>query len=370
MCNLCTSGYRRRILEEEHLHPSSDLKLASGNFTVHTPGSTARFAEHWAKLYFIRKYMPINNPEDVLNVVYKVHCRDYDKASELIDRLPEQPYNATFRKPWCIQFWYYDEHLENREQSEDCLYLNIFVPSQTKHALPFPVLVWIHGGSFQVGGSGMFPIRTTVKNLVSRGIVVVFVNYRLGPLGFLSSLSADLPGNYGLDDQVTALRWIKANIADFGELFHRIIARSGSALAPWAIRSVNTDLNSLHVIKLTSCLTDKRTANLSCLQHAPLSKFKTIWKTIAIDDLNLVLLKGEHEPMNNNHPFMAHTYFTPVVDSYRGSDSIIPTHSKELMKRNARLPIMTGITTGECIAYVSWLAYLGKMLYLIESAHP
>lgn len=111
-------------------------------------------------------------------------------------------FNATYERPWCVQFWYPDERLEKRRQSEDCLYLNIFVPVNVKRKnfllqlihlhlslikisipAPYPVLVWIHGGSFQVGGANAFPVNGTVENLISRGVVVVTINYRLGPLG-------------------------------------------------------------------------------------------------------------------------------------------------------------------------------------------
>ncbi len=62
---------------------------------------------------------------------------------------------------------------------------------------------------------------------------------------------------------------------------------------------------------------------------------------------------------NYNHPFLAHTYFTPVVDSFRLNDSIIPTYPYDLIRQNAHVPVMIGVTTGECSAYVTWLHFLG-----------
>jgi para-nitrobenzyl esterase len=82
------------------------------------------------------------------------------------------------------------------------------------------VLVWIHGGALSAG-SGSEPLYDGTK-LAERGIVVVTINYRLGPLGFLvhPALSAESPrhisGNYGLLDQIEALGWVKRNIAAFG----------------------------------------------------------------------------------------------------------------------------------------------------------
>lgn len=103
--------------------------------------------------------------------------------------------------------------------SEDCLYLNIWAPArQSKGRLP--VMVWIHGGSF-ISGSGA-DLSCDGAALAREGVVLVTINYRLGLFGFLAhpGLSAEsgggVSGNYGLLDQISALRWIQANIAEFG----------------------------------------------------------------------------------------------------------------------------------------------------------
>jgi para-nitrobenzyl esterase len=101
--------------------------------------------------------------------------------------------------------------------SEDCLSLNIWAPA---HAHDAPVFFWIYGGALW-GGTSRDPMYDGRK-LASRGIVVVSINYRLGPLGWLAHprLSAESPdglsGNYGLLDQIEALRWVKRNISAFG----------------------------------------------------------------------------------------------------------------------------------------------------------
>jgi para-nitrobenzyl esterase len=101
--------------------------------------------------------------------------------------------------------------------SEDCLTLNIWSPADASHA---PVFVWIHGGALQTGSSK--ESLYDGARLAAHGIVVVTINYRLGVLGFLAlpELSAESPlgisGNYGLLDQIEALRWVKRNIAGFG----------------------------------------------------------------------------------------------------------------------------------------------------------
>lgn len=101
--------------------------------------------------------------------------------------------------------------------SEDCLSLNIWASANASHA---PVVVWIHGGSFWYG-AGREPLYDGTR-LAQRGVVVVTINYRLGVLGWLAhpELSAEsresISGNYGLLDQVQALRWVQQNIGAFG----------------------------------------------------------------------------------------------------------------------------------------------------------
>lgn len=101
--------------------------------------------------------------------------------------------------------------------SEDCLFLNVWAKPGVSNA---PVMVWIHGGSLTTG-SGSEPMYDGSK-FAERGIVVVSINYRLGVLGYLAHplLSAEsngnLSGNYGLLDQIEALRWVKRNIGAFG----------------------------------------------------------------------------------------------------------------------------------------------------------
>ena len=101
--------------------------------------------------------------------------------------------------------------------SEDCLFLNVWTP---EHAQNAPVMLYIHGGSLLLGGS--WEPYYEGSHFAERGIVFVTINYRLGPLGWLAlpELSAESPqgvsGNYGLLDQIEALKWVRANIAAFG----------------------------------------------------------------------------------------------------------------------------------------------------------
>jgi len=103
--------------------------------------------------------------------------------------------------------------------SEDCLYLNVWTPAKNPDE-KLPVMVWIHGGGFNFGSTSLPEYNG--KNLSQKGVVVVTLNYRLGPFGFLAHplLSKESPhgtsGNYGLLDQIFALKWVQKNISKFG----------------------------------------------------------------------------------------------------------------------------------------------------------
>jgi para-nitrobenzyl esterase len=117
------------------------------------------------------------------------------------------------RLPWTEEF------MTQGPVSEDCLFLNVWTPAAAATER-LPVMVYIYGGGFNEGSSSVAVYDGAP--LASRGIVVVTINYRTGPLGFLvhPALSAEseqkVSGNYGLLDQIAALRWVRRNIAAFG----------------------------------------------------------------------------------------------------------------------------------------------------------
>ena len=104
--------------------------------------------------------------------------------------------------------------------SEDCLYLNVWTPAAGKPGKKLPVTLWIHGGGYSAGWG--FEPEMDGEEWARHGGVLVTCNYRLGVLGFQAhpALSAESPhgvsGNYGMLDQIAALKWVKANIAQFG----------------------------------------------------------------------------------------------------------------------------------------------------------
>lgn len=117
------------------------------------------------------------------------------------------------------------------EGSEDCLYLNIWTPNLRQDA-ELPVLVYIHGGSNTQGYGQMTPLGPVLSRM---GVLVVSINYRLGPFGFFAHplLTAESQqhssGNYGLLDQLLALRWVKENIRKFGGDPSRVTVMGQSA---------------------------------------------------------------------------------------------------------------------------------------------
>ena len=116
--------------------------------------------------------------------------------------------------------FYYNEYRKGLKYtySEDCLFLNVFTPSDFTKESKLPVIVYIHGGSFRSCSADekcfMDPIWP------NKGVVAVTINYRLGLLGFGCFKGAEEEsghtGNYGLADQITALKWVKENIESFG----------------------------------------------------------------------------------------------------------------------------------------------------------
>jgi carboxylesterase type B len=139
-----------------------------------------------------------------------------------IPALPSQPYDASAYKSHCAQP---DSiNAAGWSGSEDCLYLNVFTPLGASASLAkLPVYVFLHGGGFVTGSPHQYPAHRFVTG--AHNIVVVTVAYRLGAFGFLahSALSDERgvgqtasSGNFGIEDQRAALKWVRANIAAYG----------------------------------------------------------------------------------------------------------------------------------------------------------
>ncbi|XP_046449413.1 juvenile hormone esterase-like [Daphnia pulex] len=176
---------------------------------------------------------------------------------------------------------------------EDCLSLNVYtpqLPSDSNSSLP--VLIFIHGGGFTAGFASAFD---SVNRYLDHDIVVVIIQYRLGPLGFMSFDTDEVPGNAGIFDQIEALRWVNKNIQYFGGdpnqvtisgesagsgsvsllllapqakgLFHRAIGESGSVLCGWGIDDIGgVKAISLKIAELAGCPLEPYEDLLNCVQ--------------------------------------------------------------------------------------------------------
>lgn len=131
-------------------------------------------------------------------------------------------YDATAFGATCMQSQRSDRDSCPPVGSEDCLFLNVFVPDPSVVEPPesgrYPVMVWIHGGNFEWGAGSLDAYQP--HSLANWGVVVVTINYRVGTMGFLAhpafgEENDGASGNYGIMDQIEALRWVQRNIDGF-----------------------------------------------------------------------------------------------------------------------------------------------------------
>ncbi|KAL3455012.1 Carboxylesterase [Aspergillus heterothallicus] len=140
-------------------------------------------------------------------------------------KYPSDGLNATTSGPGCIQFG--SSTNPPGTKSEDCLYLDIWAPSSATKDSKLPVKVWVFGGSDTEGGAS-YPLYDGC-NMAEKGAVVVGLNYRLGPLGFLALDSAGINGNQGIQDLIMALEWVQSSISAFGGDPEKVLAFGQSA---------------------------------------------------------------------------------------------------------------------------------------------
>ncbi|XP_073986767.1 juvenile hormone esterase-like isoform X2 [Rhodnius prolixus] len=185
------------------------------------------------------------------------------------------------------------EARSRREDVEDCLYLNVYtnqVPGKCK--VHMAVMFYIHGGSFRVGSAHDF----SPNYLLEQDVVLVVIQYRLGPLGFLSLQDESIAGNMGLLDQLLALKWVNKHITQFcgdpnkvtifgqssgaaavsflmasplatKDLFQRAIIQSGSGLCDWAV-DYNPVEHAIRIAKKVNCTSTKIKEISECLRKA------------------------------------------------------------------------------------------------------
>jgi para-nitrobenzyl esterase len=257
------------------------------------------------------------------------------------------------RLPWTEAF------MHQGEVSEDCLYLDVWTAAVDSLAR-LPVLVYLHGGGFSEG-SGSVAVYDGAA-LASKGLVVVTVNYRLGLLGFLAhpELTAEsshaASGNYGLLDQVAALRWVRRNIGAFGGdpgtitvagqsagaiavflltasplangLFHRAIVQSGpGGLASFGLGSLNT---------VAGPLSDAEAAGTAFADARGVSSIGEL-RALSVDELTAGLVAGAPGQRPG-----------PVIDGY-----LLPRDITAIYAEGEQhdVPMMMGFNADEASAF-------------------
>ena len=275
-------------------------------------------------------------------------------------------YNASQFKSPCLQliesgtilfyknFW---PKFNSKDYSEDCLYLNIYVPAENhtisvyRESSGFPVMLYIHGGGYEVGS----PVASPGDQLALRGVVVVTIQYRLNAFGFVTTGSSAAPGNYGMLDQVAALKWVHENIAAFGgnplkvtifgesaggssvalhilsplsrDYFHQAISISGVDFSPFSYSTLTAAVNFTRQIAQTvNCTIEDNARLVDCLRSVdarkiPVDGFNTwrpvIDRTFLMDSPRQLRKQGNFSKV----PFMAGftknegSYFVPNLKS-------------------------------------------------------
>ncbi|KAM4527220.1 bile salt-activated lipase-like [Odontesthes bonariensis] len=238
--------------------------------------------------------------------------------------------------------------------SEDCLYLNIWVPHSRSVSTNLPVMVWIYGGGFLAGGSmGANFLENYLysgQEIADKGnVIVVTFGYRVGTLGFLSTGDSDLPGNYGLWDQQAAIAWVHRNIRSFGGdpdnitlfgesaggasvsfqtltphnkgLIKRAISQSGVALCPWAVNR-NPRQYAEEIALKVNCPTDGRMA--ACLK---------------MTDPKVLTLAGSLSlSASPDHPLLNNLLLSPVIDG-----DFLPDEPYNLFHNAAEIDYIAGV---------------------------
>jgi len=243
-------------------------------------------------------------------------------------------------------------------QAEDCLGLNIWTPAKTARDR-LPVMVWIHGGGFMVGSSAQ-PTYDG-ESLARQGVIFVSFNYRLGVLGFLAHPELSLEsaekvsGNYGLLDQIAALKWVQRNIAGFGGDPKKVTIFGESA--------GGASVFTLLVSPPAKGLFSRAIAQSGTWVFTPIRQLRASWygyqaaeeAGAALGDLATLRGMSFQELMKLPRPNADSLFdlnqpcYRPVVDG-----RVLPGDPSELFERGefARVPLLTGTNADEAALFM------------------
>ncbi|HUO33971.1 MAG TPA: carboxylesterase/lipase family protein [Candidatus Acidoferrum sp.] len=253
----------------------------------------------------------------------------------------------------CMQLpLYSDMVFRDAGMSEDCLTLNIWVPTGSG-GTKLPVMVWVYGGGFQAGGTS--EPRQDGENLAHKGVIVVSMNYRLGVFGFLAThaLAKEFhphsSGNYGLLDQSAALRWVQKNIAAFGGDPHNITIFGESA----GSFSVNMLMASplsrdipAHAIGESGAANGKSSLPLLTLamaEHQGEQFAKNVLHATTPAELRAIPAEEILKKLPQDFA-PSGLHFTPIVDGYFLPKSVAAIYAAG---EQARIPLLAGWNRNE-----------------------
>lgn len=235
---------------------------------------------------------------------------------------------------------------------EDCLYLDVIVP--TGFARPLPVMFWIYGGAFVFGDKWEFGLYDADKLASERGVIVVKTNYRVGALGFYAleqmrkESVGNFTGNFGIEDQQAALRWVQTNIASFGgdpktvTIFGE--SAGGVSVCSHLVSPTSRGLFSAAIIESGPC--DGmlyRPYNLSIASGEDHATQMGCAPDKVADPVACLRALSANEIMRYAFTNVAHNW-VPTVDGV-----LIPDYPNHLIKKKkwAKVPIMIGTVKDE-----------------------
>jgi para-nitrobenzyl esterase len=239
-----------------------------------------------------------------------------------------------------------DYWLRGDGMSEDCLYLNVWTPARSRNE-KLPVLVYIFGGGFQ-NGDGSEP-RYDGESMARQGIVAVSVNYRTNIFGFFvhPELTRESPhhasGNYGLLDQVAALRWVQKNIAAFGGDPKRVTI-AGESAGSISVSALMASPLSRNVIAGAICESGAAIASLPPQPLAEAEKNGVKYATAAGADSLDALRRMTSQQLYDATAKAQGVRFSTAMDGYFLAKTLTEI---ALAGQQAKVPLLAGSNTEE-----------------------